>query len=310
MRACMVFFTKPLQDKFDFIETKESPDFVFGHAIDRQILRYSGVRIFITGENIIPDFNIVDYAIGFNDICFGDRYIRWPFYRWHHSFSDCEDLRRQAIEASPPRQRKRLCACVISNLSNRQGPLAEICDALENYRGVTYGGKWRNNIGGRVKDKVALLQEHKFSIAFENTAYPGYTTEKIIDAFLAGTIPIYWGDPTITQHFNSKAFIQCVEGEPIADVVQRIKKINESPDYYEAMLREPIFNEAAGEALHEERLVSFLENIFSQPLAQAYRRNRSRWGIKYEAMLYRTYYNPFSQLVRLPKLLLGSSLKS
>ena len=144
---------------------------------------------------------------------------------------------------------------------------------------MTYGGRWRNNTGGRVKDKLALLREHKFAIAFENAAYPGYTTEKIVDAFLAGTIPIYWGDPAVTQFFNSKAFIQCREGEPLTDVFQRIQKINESPECYEAMLREPMFTAVAVEALREGRRVAFLENIFSQPLEQAYRRNRSRWGI-------------------------------
>jgi hypothetical protein len=270
--------------------------------MDRFVLKHSGVRIWITGENLIPDFNILDYAIGFNDIHFGDRYLRWPLYRWGRSISECEGLRREAIESHPAHHRKRLCACVISNLTDRQGPLVEVCDAMERYQGMTYGGKWRNNIGGRVKDKLALLQEHKFSLAFENTAYPGYTTEKIVDAFLAGTIPIYWGDPTITQQFSSKAFIQCRDGEPIADVIQRIKKINESPECYEAMLREPIFSTVAGEALREERLVAFLENIFSQPLEQAYRRNRSRWGIKYEGLLKRMYFNPLSHLARLPKI--------
>jgi hypothetical protein len=225
--------------------------------MDRFVLKHSGVRIWITGENLIPDFNILDYAIGFNDIHFGDRYLRWPLYRWGRSISECEGLRREAIESHPAHHRKRLCACVISNLTDRQGPLVEVCDAMERYQGMTYGGKWRNNIGGRVKDKLALLQEHKFSLAFENTAYPGYTTEKIV---------------------------------------------NESPECYEAMLREPIFSTVAGEALREERLVAFLENIFSQPLEQAYRRNRSRWGIKYEGLLKRMYFNPLSHLARLPKI--------
>ena len=49
-----------------------------------------------------------------------------------------------------------------------------------------------NNIGGAVSDKFAFQQKHKFSIAFENTSYCGYCTEKIVEAFVAGTIPIYW----------------------------------------------------------------------------------------------------------------------
>jgi len=301
-REWMRLVIKLLDQAFDFVETKTNPDYLICYNLDPFALKYTGVRIWLTGENLIPDFNTSDYAIGFNDIHFGDRYLRWPLYRWHQTISECENNRKRAIESNAASRRTRLCACVISNVSKRQGPLVEICDALDGYQGMTYGGRWRNNIGGRVKDKLALLHEHKFTLAFENTAYPGYTTEKIIDAFLAGTIPIYWGDPAITQHFNSKAFIQCKEGEPIAAVVQRIKKINESTECYEAMLNEPIFTSAAGEDLREERLIEFLENIFSQPVERAYRRNRSRWGIKHEETLKRMFFNPLSHVVRLPKI--------
>ena len=42
--------------------------------------------------------------------------------------------------------------------------------------------------------KLKIISNHKFNIAFENSSYPGYVTEKITDAFIANTIPIYWGD--------------------------------------------------------------------------------------------------------------------
>ncbi len=303
-------FLKPLEDKFDFVETKESPDFVFVHAADRQILRHSGIRIFITGENVIPDFNIVDYAVGFSDIAYGDRYIRWPLYRWPCTLAEFEGKRRLSLQVSPPCARTRNCACVVSNVSNRQGPFVEMVDAMESYKGVTYGGKWKNNIGGRVKDKEALLREHKFSIAFENAAYAGYTTEKITDAFMAGTIPIYWGDPDIIKHFNSKAFIAVNSSDTVDTVMARIQAIDRSQELYESMLSEPIFSEQAKTDLEQRRIVDFFDHIFSQPPEIACRRNKSRWGIKYETMLFRTFYNPFSQLVRLPKILLESSLKT
>lgn len=37
------------------------------------------------------------------------------------------------------------------------------------------------------------MRRYKFTIAFENQSYPGYVTEKIADALMAGTVPIYWG---------------------------------------------------------------------------------------------------------------------
>jgi len=36
-------------------------------------------------------------------------------------------------------------------------------------------------------------------------------TEKIVEAFAANCIPIYWGDPSISKVFNSKAFINVLD---------------------------------------------------------------------------------------------------
>ena len=50
-------------------------------------------------------------------------------------------------------------------------------------------------MGGPVASKLDFDRSHKFSIVCENTAHSGYTTEKLVEAFAAGCIPIYWGDP-------------------------------------------------------------------------------------------------------------------
>ena len=36
---------------------------------------------------------------------------------------------------------------------------------------------------------------------------PGYVTEKIVNAFLAGSIPIYWGSRAVLEIFNPESFI-------------------------------------------------------------------------------------------------------
>ena len=37
------------------------------------------------------------------------------------------------------------------------------------------------------------------TIAFENSSFPGYTTEKIFEPMLEGSIPIYWGNPRVDE---------------------------------------------------------------------------------------------------------------
>src|SRR3989344_2052777 len=59
----------------------------------------------------------------------------------------------------------------------------------------------------RRKDKFKKIAGYKFAICFENTSYPGYVTEKIIDCFAAGVIPIYLGAPDITKFVPTNSFI-------------------------------------------------------------------------------------------------------
>lgn len=79
------------------------------------------------------------------------------------------------------------------------------------YKKVDSGGKYKNNIGKPVENKRDFQMTHKFVIAFENTSTRGYTTEKIIGAYAAGAVPIYWGDPDVAMTFNTKSFINCNE---------------------------------------------------------------------------------------------------
>jgi hypothetical protein len=64
---------------------------------------------------------------------------------------------------------------------------------------------------GRVTDKIGTLRKYKFNLCFENVRYPGYVTEKIFDAMVAGTIPVYWGAPDITEMVPADAFINAAD---------------------------------------------------------------------------------------------------
>jgi len=55
--------------------------------------------------------------------------------------------------------------------------------------------------------KEVGLKDYMFSIAIENMVYPTYFTEKILDCFATGTIPIYWGCRDISEHFNKDGII-------------------------------------------------------------------------------------------------------
>jgi hypothetical protein len=57
------------------------------------------------------------------------------------------------------------------------------------------------------EDKLATICNYRFNLCLENCEYPGYLTEKIFDAMLAGTVPVYWGAPDVTDFIPQECFI-------------------------------------------------------------------------------------------------------
>lgn len=60
---------------------------------------------------------------------------------------------------------------------------------------------------GVVVSKRETIRNYKFAICFENSVFPGYVTEKIFDAMMAGVVPVYLGAPDINDYVASNAFI-------------------------------------------------------------------------------------------------------
>jgi hypothetical protein len=55
--------------------------------------------------------------------------------------------------------------------------------------------------------KEDVLNDYYFSIAMENGVYSTYYTEKIMDCFATGTIPIYYGTTDIIDYYNKDGII-------------------------------------------------------------------------------------------------------
>lgn len=59
-----------------------------------------------------------------------------------------------------------------------------------------------------IKLKDDGLKDYMFSVAIENDKYDDYFTEKILDCFATGTIPIYYGTDNIGKYFNIDGIIK------------------------------------------------------------------------------------------------------
>ena len=148
----------------------------------------------------------------------------------------------------------------------------EFFKQLSLYKNVDSGGKVLNNVGGPVKSKLEFQKKYKFSLAFENSKSNGYTTEKIVDAFASGGIPIYWGDPLITNVFNPKAFINANEFETEEALIEFIKKIDTDNQLYLSYIKEPMLQDKEYLKKATKSFNKYLDFIFNQDLKVAKRR--------------------------------------
>lgn len=269
--------------KYYEIEFSEEPDYLFCSCFGNKHFQYTNcIKILFIGENIIPDFNLYDYAMGFHYIEFEDRYLRLPLYVLYHMERPLATL-KHTFSDDYYLAKKKFCNYVISN-PYAAGERDRMAELLNEYQKIDSGGKYRNNVGGPVEDKIAFEKNYRFTMAFENSKMSGYTTEKILEAFAGDTIPIYWGSPNVSKEFNPKAFINCNDYDSLEAVVEKVKEINENDELYLAMIKEPAVVEGsqAKKYLEKGYADNFLLNIFEQEKEQAIRRNMVYVGRDYQ----------------------------
>ena len=265
-------FYKLLNLRFE-IEISDDPDYIIYSAFGYDHLKYNCVRIFYTGEQVSPDFDIADYAIGFDYINFGDRYIRFPIFALGYSSQKLKEIENQYNNRSFDLFLKRdFCSFIYSN-SRATSPRDQFFHLLHARKYIKSAGKHLNNVGYFIKDKVEFESNFKFSIAFENASYAGYTTEKILDSFAAGTIPIYYGDSLVYNDFIKGSFINLHEFDSFEEAVDYILELNDNPKllmkYYDTpKIKDHVLD-------YERKILDFFDHIFSQSKDSVYRRPHS-----------------------------------
>ncbi|MBP0598381.1 hypothetical protein J8I26_09720 [Herbaspirillum sp. LeCh32-8] len=79
---------------------------------------------------------------------------------------------------------------------------------------------------GKAADKHQLQSGFKFALCFENVSAPGYVTEKIIEALVAGAIPVYLGAPDIADHVPANAFIDAGRLASMAQLPETLNAVS------------------------------------------------------------------------------------
>lgn len=252
---------------FDVQIDNQHPDVVVYSCFGTQHQRYpEALRIFFTGENIKPDFNTCDYSFGNIKMDYRGKHLWVPFAGITVGQSTVE-----LPTITPEMAQRKFCSFIYSQDTVGEGAILrkKFCEQLmRDYARVDCPGRVLHNLNAPEladrfdsanwnRSKRGVLGKYKFNIAFENSAAPGYITEKLTDAYLSNTVPIYWGSDGDTAYFPKESMI-CANDYPTPEaLITRIKEVNENDELYLDMLAaNPYRSENQGTLPDFDRLIA------------------------------------------------------
>lgn len=264
------FFTELLSQRYTVIRDDENPDYLifgdrnFGTSNERFNNR-NVIKIFFTGENQRPWDYHCHYALSFDHID-SDRQMRFPHYVLYEYDHNIMLRHKRSPDDITEIRKKGFCSFIQKNpMANKRNWYFH---ELSKYDHVTSAGPLFNNTDGVMPEgvvgKVDFMANFKFNLAFENSSYPGYLTERLYEALCSKTIPIYWGSATAALDFNPKAFISYHEYQDDQTFIDAIMELKNNEDKYMEMYLQPMFNDKVpNKYFNTDRILDFFDkNVY------------------------------------------------
>jgi len=244
-----LFFMDVLQQRYHLEIDNHSPDYLlfgddnFGTS-NKKFSKKDCIKIFYTGENRRPEQYDCHYAITFdhNNNPWHYRLPLFVIYMWALKNIHNTKYGKNYIFNPEVKTKDRFCTFVVQN--PRCEERNTFFQTLNAIKPVDSGGPLYNNINAKLdgeEAKIDFLSTRKFNICFESMSYPGYLTEKILHAFFAGTIPIYWGSTTVESDFNRDSFINVHNFKNQQEAIDYVLKVDEDDELYNKIVSAPKF---------------------------------------------------------------------
>jgi hypothetical protein len=234
------------------------------------------LSLFHTAENIRHDAVKADFSISFDLSVQSNSHFRFPYWMemldWSHEglLGNQNPRFGQLLSISRMMQplgnnflmRPHRVAIFSSHLREPRATLVRVIEGFIPLKG--FGPYFDKNILDHHQSgfsKFDNLQNFAFNLCPENGLYPGYYTEKIPEAFVAGCLALTWADTNICADFNPKAFINL---EPMSwQDFEPLKYILNSPTQLEVFAEQPLLLKPPS----VEPLKDFLREIVRQALS-------------------------------------------
>lgn len=223
----------------------------------------SDLNIWMTFENKRPPHSKFDLTFSFDLDDYGGSNVYFPLiYTYMDMLNNSAPYVRHKItlgKAREPRNSKEVTqkkfACVF--MSNPETQRMRVVDALSRIGQVDVYGRVSGNY---VQDKIAVSSQYKFQICLENDLYPGYITEKPLEAWLSGTVPIYSGLDSM-HILNQNALLNLSEYKNLNALVERVDDLSENDEARLRIINEPLITGNYGLAEIKKQIASRIQAI-------------------------------------------------
>ncbi len=222
-----------------------------------EIQRAKGWRLFVTGENRVPDYRYCHHSLSFCRYDFGKRNCRFPVWMLNLAlFGDCKTtLSRQQTDELIRFNRP------LSDFSYERRDLSRIVTVFNNpevhrimafiqlyKRGIIEGvgpvfgnyTKWGDEVG--YVEKLSILKKYGYCLCMENSTTDGYYTEKVLHSRVAGCIPIVYSDPNIKVDFCTDGLINLYDYDDYDAFINTIVECTSNTSAYAKLNNSPIFS--------------------------------------------------------------------
>lgn len=192
---------------------------------------YKPLRIFFSFENFRYDSIKADYYITSDLGVSSENHLRFPSWKDYIDWSVSEDIYRdkntlnsyrfgsywnlddliKPLGEDFLRRKKEFCIFTSHLVEPRKSIYLKFS---KNFNVDGYGPYFNKSIKNHNSSEFKtqnILKDYAFNLCPQNSLYPGYYTEGLVNAFVSKTLPVTWADKNINLDFNEKSFINLLD---------------------------------------------------------------------------------------------------
>lgn len=218
------------------------------------------ISIWYSGENMRPPLSHdFDAYLSFDLDSFGERNVYFPLIflsmnpyqlnvQKRLGIDYCSEILLQRRVLNPKKNSKSICI-----IAGKHPIRTAVVEEFQKYFQVDVFGGMSN---APVNEKHSVAKNYQYMLCLENDLYPGYVTEKLVEAYVCETIPLYWGNTEGNFYLNSQSFSNLCDFKDIATWAKYVDSISE-PKYRE-IYEQPLLLSEPPIQLHLTKLFEFI----------------------------------------------------